>query len=190
MEVRFHGRGGQGTVVASEILANAFFRAGKCVQAFPSFGVERRGAPVAAFLRVADHPILVRCQIESPDHVVILDPTLLASVDVCAGVRRGGWIVINSPHPPDHFRGLVSNELSVATVDASGIARRYGLGNRTHPIVNSAILGAFAAATRTIDPAHVLAAIREGVPAAPEENARAALAAFEETRGVEEVLRP
>ena len=98
VEVRFHGRGGQGAVVASEILATALFHEDKAVQAFPAFGVERRGAPVAAFLRCDDTPIRLRCQIYQPDQVIVLDPTLLSAVDVTAGLKNDGSILINSDH--------------------------------------------------------------------------------------------
>lgn len=181
MEIRFHGRGGQGAVVASEILASAFFKEGKAVQAFPTFGVERRGAPVAAFLRVNDRPIRLRCQIETPDHVIILDPTLLQSVDVRAGLREGGSILINSQHPPEHFRDLASGRWQIVTVDASRIAVKHHLGNRTNPIVNTAILGAFSRATGLVAIESVLAAIQTGVPVAWEENAEAAREAYQAT---------
>ena len=85
IEIRFHDRGGQGAVIGSEVLAHAFFLEGKYVQAFPAFGVERRGAPVTAFCRIDEHPILLRNQIYTPDHVVVLDTALLTT----AGVTRG-----------------------------------------------------------------------------------------------------
>ncbi|MFQ6090097.1 MAG: 2-oxoacid:acceptor oxidoreductase family protein, partial [Candidatus Bipolaricaulia bacterium] len=102
-EIRFHGRGGQGAVVASQILASALFKEGKYVQSFPAFGVERRGAPVAAFIRVDEEPILLRCEIYRPDHVVVLDPTLIAAVDVATGLKGGGWVLINSDREPAEF---------------------------------------------------------------------------------------
>src|SRR5574342_867198 len=95
-ELRFHGRGGQGTVVASKLLAVALFHEGRQVQSFPAFGVERRGAPVTAFLRVSDAPILLRCEITQPDALVILDATLIGATDVTAGLKPGGSILINS----------------------------------------------------------------------------------------------
>src|SRR5947207_799056 len=81
-ELRIHGRGGQGAVIASKVLASALFREGRSVQAFPAFGVERRGAPVTAFVRVSDGPILLRCEITAPDDLIILDPTLIKAIDV------------------------------------------------------------------------------------------------------------
>lgn len=174
IEIRFHGRGGQGTVVASEILASAFFRGGFHVQAFPTFGVERRGAPVAAFLRIDDRPIRLRCQIQQPDHVIILDPTLIPVIDVTAGLKPAGWILVNSDHAPQHFTRLTGGGWQVATVDASSIALKLHLGNRTHPIVNTAILGGFAAVSGLVDVEPVLEAIRELVPARVNDNVRAA----------------
>ena len=95
-ELRFHGRGGQGTVIASKILAAALFREGRQVQSFPAFGVERRGAPVTAFLRIDDRPILLRCEITEPDDLVILDPTLIGAVDVTAGLKAGDVMALSN----------------------------------------------------------------------------------------------
>jgi len=180
VEIRFHGRGGQGAVVASEILAAALFLEGKYVQAFPAFGVERRGAPVTAFLRVDSKPIRLRCQIESPDHVIILDPTLIAAVDVTAGLKEGGMILISSDRPPEAFS--LGDGWLVATVDAGAIALKHGLGTRTNPIVNTAILGAFARLTKLVNLESITEAIREGVPMRPEENVAAAREAYESLR--------
>ena len=94
VEIRFHGRGGQGTVVATILLAKAFFRDGYYVQSFPLFGVERRGAPVEAYLRLDRQEILTRTNVYTPDHVVVLDKTLLESIDVTFGLKEGGWILI------------------------------------------------------------------------------------------------
>jgi pyruvate ferredoxin oxidoreductase gamma subunit/2-oxoisovalerate ferredoxin oxidoreductase gamma subunit len=177
-ELRFHGRGGQGTVVASKLLAVALFREGRQVQSFPAFGVERRGAPVTAFLRVSDSPILLRCEITQPDDLVILDATLLGAVDVTAGLKPGGAILINTERPPDAFPDL-ARRFRVATVDASGIAKRFGLGSKTQPIVNTAILGALAIATELVALDSVCEAIREEVPHQPDANVNAARAAAE-----------
>ena len=178
IEVRFHGRGGQGTVVASEILASALFADGKFVQAFPAFGIERRGAPVTAFLRMSSSPIRLRCQIERPDHVVILDPTLIPVVDVTAGLKTGGWIIINTDREPSVFASLTAEGWRVATVDAAGIATRHKLGGRTNPIVNTAILGAFAHVTGLVKLESVVRAIEEGIPLKPSQNREAAREAF------------
>jgi len=141
IEIRIHGRGGQGAVVASEILANAYFEEGNAVQTFPEFGVERRGAPVAAYLRIDERQVLVRCKIYEPDHIVVLDPTLLNAVDVTVGLKPNGWILVNSNRNPEELN--FPAKFRVATVDATGLALKYHLGPRTAPIVNTAILGAF-----------------------------------------------
>ncbi len=177
-EVRFHGRGGQGAVVASEILATALFKEGKFVQAFPAFGVERRGAPVMAFLRFDSLPIRRRCQIYEPDHVVVLDPTLLLAVDVTAGLKPNGSILINSDSPPESFAAL--QKFLVATVPAGEIAVAHNLGTRTNPIVNTAILGAFARLTGFVKLETLLEAIAEKIPEHQRErNQAAARVAYE-----------
>jgi 2-oxoacid:acceptor oxidoreductase gamma subunit (pyruvate/2-ketoisovalerate family) len=176
-EIRFHGRGGQGAVVASSVLASAFFKEGKFVQAFPSFGAERRGAPVTAFTRIDDREISVRFGIYKPDCLVILDASLAKKPGITSGLKDGHWIIINSDRPPADFRSL--GTYPVATIDASSIARKYGLGSPSVPIINTTILGAFAKVTGIIKIESVLEAIRESVPSKPEENARAAREAYE-----------
>jgi 2-oxoacid:acceptor oxidoreductase gamma subunit (pyruvate/2-ketoisovalerate family) len=172
-ELRFHGRGGQGTVVASKMLAVALFLEGHQVQSFPMFGVERRGAPVTAFLRIDDAPILLRCEILAPDDLIVLDPTLVGAVDVTAGLKPGGNILINSDQAPEEFPQLLER-FRVSTIDASGIAIRHGLGAKSQPIVNTAILGAFASDSGLVHLATVCDAIREEVPMHIEENIAAA----------------
>jgi 2-oxoisovalerate/pyruvate ferredoxin oxidoreductase gamma subunit len=103
LEIRFHGRGGQGAVLASEILAQATFLDGKVPQSFPFFGVERRGAPVTAFLRVNDRPIQLRTSVTQPDIVVVLDPGLLKTTPVADGLRPGGLVLVNSRHAPSEI---------------------------------------------------------------------------------------
>jgi 2-oxoacid:acceptor oxidoreductase gamma subunit (pyruvate/2-ketoisovalerate family) len=179
IEIRFHGRGGQGVVIASEVLADAAFREGKRVQAFPAFGVERRGAPVMAFTRIDEKPIRVRCQIYQPDHIVILDPTLLEVIDVTAGLKPGGFVLLNSADPPESF-GL-HDRFRVGTVDANHIAFQYKLGPRNAPIVNTAILGAFARLTAIVGLEALCLAVRDAVPIRPEENVAAVREAYEAT---------
>jgi 2-oxoacid:acceptor oxidoreductase gamma subunit (pyruvate/2-ketoisovalerate family) len=162
-EIRIHGRGGQGAVVASKFLAVALFREGKWVQSFPAFGVERRGAPVTAFLRVSDSPINLRCEIYEPDDLIVLDPTLIDAVDVTSGLKPGGTILINSPRDPESYTDLVGR-FQVATVDASAIASGHGIGSKTQPIVNTAIVGAFAALSGVVHLDAVCGAIEEEVP--------------------------
>ncbi|MFI5246341.1 MAG: 2-oxoacid:acceptor oxidoreductase family protein [Gemmatimonadales bacterium] len=184
-ELRFHGRGGQGTVIASKLLAVALFVEGRQVQSFPMFGVERRGAPVTAFLRVDDAPILLRCEILEPDEIIVLDPTLVRAIDVTGGLKPGGHILVNSDQPPEAFPGLLER-FRVTTVDASGIAIRHGLGSKTQPIVNTAILGAFASCSGLVRLESVCEAIREEVPMHVEANIAAAMEAADAWRGAGE----
>lgn len=176
IEIRFHGRGGQGAVIASKVLAAAAFKEGEYVQAFPSFGVERRGAPVMAFSRISDKPIKIRCQIYEPDHIVVLDPTLLEAVDVTVGLKEGGWVIINSGREPESFN--LPKGFRVATVDANSIAIKHKLGPKSAPIVNTAILGAFAKATRIVSLEALAEAVREAVPLNPEGNVTATHEAY------------
>ena len=180
IEIRIHGRGGQGAVIASEVLASAFFREGKFVQAFPAFGVERRGAPVMAFARVDDQPIRIRHFIYEPDHVIILDPTLIESTKVDAGLKERGWMVINTDRPPQSFSKF--SRFQIAVVDASRIALEYKLGSPTAPIVNTAILGAFAKATGLITIDSIIEAMKEFVPTNKAGNAAAIKEAFAKTK--------
>ncbi len=185
IEIRFHGRGGQGAVIGSEVLAHAFFMEDKYVQAFPSFGVERRGAPVTAFCRIDDNPIHLRNQIYTPDHAIVLDPTLLESVGVTQGLKKNGTIIINSRFPPSHYFYLIEEGFQPYLVDAAGIAVENRLGSPSNPIVNTAILGAFAKATGLVSMDSIKKAILEYVPVAKERNVKAAEAAFERVIKVE-----
>ncbi len=184
-EIRFHGRGGQGAVIGSEVLAHAFFIEGKYVQAFPAFGVERRGAPVTAFCRVDDAPIDLRNQIYQPDHVVVLDPSLVEAAGIAAGLKENGLVLINTNRHPDFYRGLLGNGFRVLTVDASTLAARNRLGSDSNPIVNTAICGAFARATGLLDIEAVEHAIDEYVPIKTNNNKQAAREAFESLMGLE-----
>lgn len=179
-EIRFHGRGGQGAVIGSEVLAHAFFFEGKYVQAFPAFGVERRGAPVTAFCRVDDQPINLRNQIYQPDHVVLLDASMLETVNVTDGLKPHGSIVINSPRGPEFFNGRFDPSYQIHVVDAAAIAVAHRLGSASNPIVNTAIIGAFAKATGLVGIEAVEQAIEEYVPVKKENNRLAARAAFEQ----------
>jgi len=177
VEIRIHGRGGQGSVIASKILAAAAHKDGLYAQSFPAFGVERRGAPVLAFTRIDREYVNLRCQIYEPDHVVVLDPTLLLSIDVTSGLKEGGTVLINSEEEPSYFD--LPDEFRVVTVDANRIALENGLGTKTAPIINTAILGAFARATGVVTLGSIEKAILEGAPFKREENARAAQMAYE-----------
>ncbi len=178
-EIRFHGRGGQGAVIASKILASTLFKEGKKVLAYPQFGVERRGAPVLAFLRVQDRQddITIRSGIYNPDFVVVLDPVLIGMIDVFDGMKQGGIALINSHLKPEEVSTPFS--VKVATVDANAIAIKYGLGSKAQPIVNTAILGGFIKATGIGDMENLLKAIEEEIPVKIEENKKAAQEAYE-----------
>ena len=180
IEIRIHGRGGQGAVIASEVLAMAAFREGKHVTSFPAFGVERRGAPVTAFTRLDDRPIRLKCEIYAPDHVMVLDPSLLQVVDVTAGLKPGGWILVNSTQPPQELN--FPHQYNVATVDANAIAIGHRLGPRQAPIVNTAILGACAKVMGIVSLEAVLEAVAEAVPTKQEDNVAAAREAYEKVQ--------
>ena len=141
IEIRFHGRGGQGVVVGCEIVAKALLHEGKYVQYSPDFGVERRGAPVRAFLRIDDKQIYQKDQIYNPDCVVLFNP-FSSTEDLISGLKPNGWLIINSPRDPSEFKGL--GPFRVATIDANEIALKYEIGTVTAPIVNTVILGAVA----------------------------------------------
>jgi 2-oxoacid:acceptor oxidoreductase gamma subunit (pyruvate/2-ketoisovalerate family) len=176
-EIRFHGRGGQGTVVAAILMAKAFFKAGLWVQTFPLFGVERRGAPVEAYLRLDQKKIQVRCNIYTPDHVVVQDAKLLSTVDITAGLKPGGWVLLNARQVPENLKPFAGFRL--AWVDATQIAVKYGLGTRTHPIINTAMVGAFAGLLKKPPLADVVGAIGEEIAVKTEHNVLAAREAYE-----------
>lgn len=178
-EIRFHGRGGQGAVTGANIFAIAASYDGYKSQAFPFFGVERRGAPVTAYARISEGPIEIRSFIYNPDAVVVLDPSLLDAVNVLEGLKKNGYVLINTTKKPDEL-GISGYRL--ATVDASAIAVRHGLGTPQAPIVNTAILGALVRFVDMVKLESLLRAIREHAPAKKEENAKAAEEAYGEVR--------
>ena len=151
IEIRFHGRGGQGAVTAAEILAKAAFKDGNYSQAFPFFGVERRGAPVMAFTRIDDKPIDLRYQVYNPDYVLVLDDGLLNVVDVFSGIKDNTEVTINTTE----FKG--SGEHEVYSIDATGIA----LDMLGRNIVNTIILGYFAKKTKLLVLTHYLKLLRK-----------------------------
>ena len=145
LQIRIHGRGGQGVVTAAEMLSIAAFEQGRHAQAFPSFGSERTGAPVVAFCRIADREIRLREPILAPDVLIVQDPTLLHQVDVFQGLKPDGYVLINSKRS-FHDLGLAEIELRfrperLITLPASDIAQKY-LGR---PLPNAVLLGGFAA---------------------------------------------
>jgi pyruvate ferredoxin oxidoreductase gamma subunit len=159
-EIRWYGRGGQGAITAAKILAQAAYLEGyRGVTAAPSFGAERRGAPVSASTRIASQPIMVVSQVETPNVVVVLDHTLLKYDEVTSGLVGGGWLIINSPrHPRELGRG---REFNIATADATRVCSNLGLIVAGLTVVNTAILGAFIRATEVVSMASIEKAIRE-----------------------------
>jgi pyruvate ferredoxin oxidoreductase gamma subunit len=147
IEIRWHGRGGQGAVTSAEILSQAAISEGKYAQAFPSFGPERRGAPVLAFVRVSStQPIRVRSSITEPDVVVVLDPSLLSIVNVTSGLKPGGIVIINTTKTPAQIREQFHIKAKLATVGATKIAvETLGV-----PITNTTMIGAVIKSTSVV----------------------------------------
>jgi pyruvate ferredoxin oxidoreductase gamma subunit len=143
LEIRWHGRGGQGAVTSAELVAQAAIGEGRYGQAFPSFGPERRGAPVQAFVRVSTHPIRNRAEITVPDVVVVLDPGLLPVVNVANGLKPDGIAIINTRKTPEQIRQEFKIVQKIATVNATKIAKEI-LGVN---ITNTTMVGALVRAT-------------------------------------------
>lgn len=143
IEIRIHGRGGQGAVTSAELVAIAAIDDGKYAQAFPSFGPERRGAPVAAFIRVSNNPIRLREKVYAPDVVMVLDPSILKIVNVLAGLKDGGTVIVNTSKTAKEMAEILKTQAKVATVDATKIA----LEAMGVPITNTTMLGALLKAT-------------------------------------------
>jgi len=177
IEVRLHGRGGQGAVTSAEIVAQAAIAQNLYAQAFPSFGPERRGAPVQAFLRVSDKPIRLRSKIYKPDHVIILDPTLLNTVNPTDGLKSGGCVIINTHKSPDELK-LLFPGYTIAYVDGSKIAKEE-LGV---PITNTTMLGALVKATGIIQIESLEEPVRKRFGVVAQRNINAYLRAYKETK--------
>ena len=179
-EIRFHGRGGQGTVVASVLLAKAYFSAGYYVQSFPLFGVERRGAPVEAYLRLDKKKILIRSNVYAPDHVIVQDANLLEHVDVIKGLKPQGWVVLNAAAPLENLQ--LFSGFRFAHVDATRIALEHDLGTRTQPIINTAMLGALARVMGAPPMDMISEAIQMDISSNPSENVKAAQTAYDQVQ--------
>ncbi len=181
LQIRIHGRGGQGVVTAAELLSIAAFAQGRHAQAFPSFGSERTGAPVVAFCRIAGREIRLREPILAPDVLIVQDPTLLHQVDVFQGLQPEGYVLINSQRD-FHALGLADiaqRNAHWCSVPATEIAIRH-LGR---PLPNAVMLGGFAALSSLITLAAVAHAIRHKFSAkVAEANVAAATEAFEFVR--------
>ena len=181
IEVRFHGRGGQGAVIASNILAEAAFIEGKEVSAFPFFGVERRGAPVTAYTRIDENKIRNKSGIYAPDFVVVMDPSLLNAVNIVEGLKPTGLILLNTKRDPKLLRtelGLTKDQ-KLATIPATDIAIKHRLGSKAAPIVNSSILGAFSKISGVVGIDSLIEAVKNNVPIKIDENAAAAKEAYD-----------
>lgn len=179
-EIIFYGRGGQGVVIASRLLATAAFKGGKNVQSFPFFGVERRGAPVTAYTRISSGEIRKRGPVDTPDYVIVLDSTLLENIDVTKGLKKGGGIVINTSSSKNDFPSM--KKFNVFTFDASMVAKKYRLGSESAPIINTPILGAFLKFTKEIKLSFLLEAIKENIAVRVEDNMGAAKEAYEKAK--------
>ncbi len=179
-EITFYGRGGQGAVVASEILAEAYFKEGYHVQSFPSFGVERRGAPVTAFLRIDREFIYLRCMIYKADMAIVLSPDIVNSPTFEPSLKNDAVILVNSKEKMTDL-----SEYRSFFVDATGIALDHELGSSAQPLVNTALLGGVAKISGDLSLDNMLKAIEELVPQKTEQNIQAARKAYESVVGFE-----
>jgi 2-oxoacid:acceptor oxidoreductase gamma subunit (pyruvate/2-ketoisovalerate family) len=176
IEVRFHGRGGQGAVTSAEIIAQAAIALGMYAQAFPSFGPERRGAPVQAFLRVSDTQIRLRSKVYQPDHVIILDATLLGTVNPTEGLKHDGFVIINSNKSAVELKKLFPDH-NIAFVDASKIAKEE-LGV---PITNTTMLGSLLKVMDILTPESLEQPVRNRFGVVAQKNINAYMRAYKET---------
>ncbi|MDY6834380.1 MAG: 2-oxoacid:acceptor oxidoreductase family protein [Chloroflexota bacterium] len=148
-EIRWHGRGGQGAITSAQLLADtAYNESFLGVTASPTFGAERRGAPITASTRLSLKPVRIFSQIEVPDIVIVLDSTLLATANATQGLKPGGWLIVNTSENPDQLG--ISGDFSIATADATFAAQKVGLVVSGFAMVNTAMLGAFARTTEMI----------------------------------------
>ncbi|MCK9276201.1 MAG: pyruvate ferredoxin oxidoreductase subunit gamma [Syntrophales bacterium] len=178
VEIRWHGRGGQGAVTSVEMLALAAIEEGKFAQGFPSFGPERRGAPVVAFNRIDNKQIKVRSGIYKPDVVVVLDPSLIGLVNVTDGLKDDGILVVNTTKSPDEVKKEMKFPGLVATVDAAKIAREE-LGV---PITNTTMLGAVMKATHLVKMESAESPLKERFGRLAPRNIKAMARAYDELK--------
>jgi pyruvate ferredoxin oxidoreductase gamma subunit len=178
VEIRWHGRGGQGAVTSAELLAQAAISEGKYAQAFPSFGPERRGAPVLAFVRIdSQEPVRIRAEITQPDVVVVLDPGLLSIVNVLSGLKDNGMLVINTRKSFKEIAAQFKAKCRLAKVDATAIAREV-LGV---PITNTTMVGALIKATGVVELESLVEPLRNRFGRIAERNINAMKKAYDET---------
>ncbi len=169
IEIRIHGRGGQGNVAAAELLAIAAFKDGKYAQAFPSFGAERVGAPVQAFVRIDDKKIRVREDVRTPDYLIVQDQYLMDTVPVLDGLKEGGLVLVNANVRPEELH--IKSTAVIETIPATEIALEI-IGR---PIPNAIMIGAFCSITGLVSLEAVQQAIMEKFPGAVGKNNVAAL---------------
>lgn len=177
IEIRFHGRGGQGAVTSAELLALAAIGEGKYAQAFPSFGPERRGAPVVAFCRIDNERIRIRANIYEPDIVVVVDASLLKIVNVAAGLKSNGILVTTSPDSAEKVKEDLKISHRIAVVDAVKIAREL-LGV---PITNTTMLGSLVRASGLVKKESFIHPLRERFGRIAEKNISAFERAYQDT---------
>lgn len=177
VEIRWHGRGGQGAVTSAELLAQAAIIEDQHAHAFPSFGPERRGAPVMSFTRISASPIRVRAEITEPDAVVVLDPNLMAIANVTSGLKANGVVVINTKKQAKQIKKEFGLKYSVATVDATKIARET-LGV---PITNTTMVGALVRALGVVKLDSIEEPLKHRFGRLAERNFQAMKRAYDET---------
>ena len=180
VEISLRGRGGQGVVMASQMLGFAFFKAGLYPQCYSLFGGERRGAPVVSFLRVDEEKILLKCDIRLPDEMIFVDSSLIGRENIKSLVKPGGKILINTGRAGNGEFSFLS-EYTIGTVNATHIAEELGLAR----VMNTILLGAYARFTGHISLDHVIEAVKEMVPGKKEENIEAVRKGYEQL----EILR-
>jgi 2-oxoacid:acceptor oxidoreductase gamma subunit (pyruvate/2-ketoisovalerate family) len=178
-EISFSGRGGQGVVIASQMLGYAFFKDGQYPQCYSVFGGERRGAPLASFLRVDAHKILLKCEIKTPGEIICFDESLLDLKAIKSQLRPGGSVLLNTRRGADDFSELSAYRLGL--VDGLSVAGEVGL----KPFFNTVMVGAYAGFTGAPTRESVAEAVMEMSPNRPELNAHAAGLAFERVIVVE-----
>jgi len=166
-EIKFFGRGGQGVVMASQVLGLGYFKAGMYPQCYSLFGGERRGAPVVGFLRVDNEKIFLKCDIKQADMLLYFDPILIDFKEIRCLLRPEGQILINTDQSVSSFKNL--SEYRLGLIDASVIAKELGLGH----MINTAILGAYCCFSNHLSMEHLISAVEEMVPAKKEANVAA-----------------
>ncbi|MBT3362909.1 MAG: pyruvate synthase [Chloroflexi bacterium] len=178
LEMRWHGRGGQGAVTSAELVALAAISEEKYAQAFPSFGPERRGAPVQAFNRINEgSPVRVRSEVTKPDAVIVLDPILLKIIDVTSGLKSGGYLIVNTKRSIDDIKAEYNGDYKIAVLDAMKIAKeKLGV-----PITNTTMMGALIRVTGCVKMESVIAPLHHRFGRIAEKNIVACQTAYDQT---------